>query len=320
MIYSLADSHKLYTRNFENILLNFKKKLNFFEKNVENRLFEAIKYSFSNGGKRLRPILALMTADAVAKKNEPGDLNYNPALGLALAIELIHCGSLVHDDLPCMDNDELRRGKPTSHIVYGEDIALLTGDYLLVNPISVFIEYSQDNLSLEAKLVLKVSQNILIAVQKMIIGQAMDLELARENVDIARQTEVNIKKRFEKSKLMQEYKTGALLSAAIVNAAILAGASEEEVFALERYSKNLGLAFQIADDILDHTASTEEMGKKTQKDAQQNKLTYVDIYGLEQARKISQDLIIEAKEILETTSIYSDKLKLIADYVISRNN
>lgn len=323
MIYSLADSHKLYTRNFENILLNLKKKLKFlkfFEKNAENRLFEAIEYSFSNGGKRLRPVLALMTADAVAKKSEPGDVYLNPALGLALAIELIHCGSLVHDDLPCMDNDELRRGKPTSHIMYGEDIALLAGDYLLVNPISVFIEYSQDNLSLDAKLVLKVSQNILIAVQKMIIGQAMDLELARENVNTDEQTETYIKKRFEESKLMQEYKTGALLSAAIVNAAILAGATDEEVFALERYSKNLGLAFQIADDILDHTASTEEMGKKTQKDAEQNKLTYVDIYGLEEARKISEDLIKEAKEIIETTSIYSDKLKLIADYVISRNN
>ena len=148
-----------------------------------------------------------MTADAIARKEEPGDINLNPALGLALAIELVHCGSLVHDDLPCMDNDDLRRGKPTNHIVYGEDIALLAGDYLLVNPVSVFIECSKDNLNLDSELVLKVSQNILIAIQKMIIGQAMDLELARENLNT--KTDTYIRKRFEKSKLMQEYKTGA---------------------------------------------------------------------------------------------------------------
>ena len=323
MIYSVADSHKLYTRYFENILLNLKKTLKFFKclENYEtNRLSESTEYSFSNGVKRVRPVLALMTADAVLHNEEPKDIESNPAMGLALAIELIHCGSLVHDDLPCMDDDDLRRGKPTNHKVYGEDIALLAGDFLLVSPMSVFMEYSQQQLKLPADLILQVSQNLLVAIQQMILGQAMDLDLARENIKEHIKDEKYLSQKFEESKLMQEYKTGALLSAAITNAAILAGAKPEEVNALDKYSKNLGLAFQIVDDILDHTASTEAMGKKTQKDIEQNKLTYVDIYGLEQARLEAETLIKEAKEILETTSIYSDKLKLIADYVICRNN
>ena len=290
----------------------------FFKGNADNKLLESIEYSFTNGGKRLRPVLALMTADAITRKEDFSDIASNPALGLALAVELVHCGSLVHDDLPCMDDDELRRGKPTNHVVYGEDMALLTGDYLLVQPISVFIDYSQNFLELDPALVLQVGQKLLEAVQKMILGQAMDLDLAKQK--ISHENQVAKELYFEQSKLMQEYKTGALLSAAITNAAMLAKASDTEISSLEKYARNLGLAFQIADDVLDYTSTTEEMGKKTGKDLEQNKLTYVDIYGLEKAQEIAKELIGEAKEILRKTSIYSDKLELIADYVVSRRN
>lgn len=333
-----------YSKVFENVLLNIGTNLKSyiaFNVNEEKKLFSAISYAYANGGKRLRPVLALLTAEAIqggTKNSRDGvlehlsnedELKNNPAMGLALAIELIHCGSLVHDDLPCMDNDDLRRGKPTNHIVYGEDIALLTGDFLLVNPISVFIEYSKDVLGLDDSLILKVVSNLTLAVQQMIVGQAMDLELARLNLqlkteeDEVREQDTVQRSRleyFEKSRLMQEFKTGALLSASIINGAILAGADTNQLKALEKYAANLGLAFQIVDDVLDHTATPEQMGKQTQKDAEQNKLTYVDLYGIDGARAKASELITEAKEILSATQIYSDKLKLVADYVLHRNN
>jgi geranylgeranyl diphosphate synthase type II len=327
-----------YSKVFENVLLNIGtnlKSYTVFNLNEEKKLFSAISYAYANGGKRLRPVLALLTAEAIiqgshnAENAEIGVRQqcHNPAMGLALAIELIHCGSLVHDDLPCMDNDDLRRGKPTNHIVYGEDIALLAGDFLLVNPISVFIEYSKDVLGLDDSLILKVVANLTLAVQQMIVGQAMDLELARLNFqfkteedEVRQQDSVLRLEYFEKSRLMQEFKTGALLSASIVNGAILAGANTSQLKALERYATNLGLAFQIVDDVLDYTSTPEQMGKQTQKDAEQNKLTYVDLYGIDGAMAKASELITEAKEILSATQIYSDKLKLVADYVLHRNN
>ena len=337
-----------YSKVFENVLLNIGTNLKSyiaFNVNEEKKLFSAISYAYANGGKRLRPVLALLTAEAVKQRSQDLDKGFassqtildssqdelikNPAMGLALAIELIHCGSLVHDDLPCMDNDDLRRGKPTNHVVYGEDIALLVGDFLLVNPISVFIEYSKDVLGLNDSLILKVVSNLTLAVQQMIVGQAMDLELARLNLQFKIEDDENAEngvmqrsrlEYFEKSRLMQEFKTGALLSASIVNGAILAGADTSQLKALEKYAANLGLAFQIVDDVLDYTATPEQMGKQTQKDAQQNKLTYVDLYGIDGARAKASELITEAKEILSATQIYSDKLKLVADYVLHRNN
>lgn len=326
-----------YSKVFENILLNIGTNLKSyiaFNVNEEKKLFSAISYAYANGGKRLRPVLALLTAEAVMQRSQNVEIEdceqcHNPAMGLALAIELIHCGSLVHDDLPCMDNDDLRRGQPTNHVVYGEDIALLVGDFLLVNPISVFIEYSKDVLGLSDSLILKVVGNVTLAVQQMIVGQAMDLELARLNLqlkteeDEGRQQDTVQRSRleyFEKSRLMQEFKTGALLSASIINGAILGGADASQLKALEKYAANLGLAFQIVDDVLDYTSTPEQMGKQTQKDAQQNKLTYVDLYGIGGAMDKASELITEAKEILSATHIYSDKLKLVADYVLHRNN
>ena len=366
-----------YSKVFENVLLNIGTNLQAyiaFNVNEEKKLFSAISYAYANGGKRLRPVLALLTAEAVMQGSQNAEIEdceqshngtvaerassrlrrtndrsvlrvhedheddenaeigvreqcQNPAMGLALAIELIHCGSLVHDDLPCMDNDDLRRGKPTNHVVYGEDIALLVGDFLLVNPVSVFIEYSKDVLGLSDSLILKVVSNLTLAVQQMIVGQAMDLELARLNLKLKREEDeiqqhnsATTLEYFRKSRLMQEFKTGALLSASIVNGAILAGADTGQLKALEKYAANLGLAFQIVDDVLDYTSTPEQMGKQTQKDAQQNKLTYVDLYGIDGAMAKASELITEAKEILSATQIYSDKLKLVADYVLHRNN
>ena len=280
---------------------------------AQSKALDSIRYSVMNGGKRLRAILALVTAEAVLfnSKNSFEKLpdlriNSNPSLGLALAIELVHCGSLIHDDLPCMDDDDLRRGKPTNHKVYGEAMALLAGDTLLCYPLEVLItktpESAKSNLNL-------VTLEFIQAIKDMIAGQALDLELPNQ----ANRT-------IEDLKQMQELKTGAILRASVRLAAMLAGANAEQVLALDSYAAKLGLAFQIADDILDHTASTEDLGKTAGKDLKQNKFTYVQEYGIDKASNMAADLINSAKQDIDAVMIYPVKLKLIADYVISRNN
>ncbi len=273
---------------------------------AESQALDSIRYSVMNGGKRLRAILSLLTAEAITKSKNQLSFKTNPASGLALAIELVHCGSLIHDDLPCMDDDDLRRGKPTNHKVYGEAIALLAGDTLLCYPLEVLITKTPDIAKSNLNLV---TLELIQAIKDMIAGQAMDLELPHKT-----------NKTIEDLKSMQELKTGAILRASVRLAARLASASEEQVQALDSYAAKLGLAFQIADDILDHTASTEELGKTVGKDLKQNKFTYVQEYGIDKASHLAVELVESAKQALDSVMIYTAKLKLVADYVISRNN
>lgn len=275
---------------------------------TKTKLLESIRYSVLGGGKRLRAILALLTAEAVLKHKEQISLGQNPAQGLALALELVHAGSLIHDDLPCMDNDDLRRGKPTNHIAYGEDIALLAGDFLLCYPIEILLAKTPEKYSQNLQRIISEFVN---AINSMIAGQAMDIEFAKTNSQ-------NL--RIEDLELMQSLKTGALLRIAVVLAAKLANAEPRQIEALELYAKNLGLAFQIADDILDYTSSPEELGKKVNKDLEQNKLTFVKLYGMEEAKLIAKQLITEAKESISQVELYADKLLAVGDYVISRTN
>ena len=264
---------------------------------ARSKSLESIQYSVSNGGKRLRPILALLVAEAITQKNY--EVAENPALPLALAIELVHCGSLIHDDLPSMDNDDLRRGKPTNHKVYGDAVALLAGDTLLCYPVQVL---------LEAKIEPEIINDFVQAIEDMIAGQAMDLELPQSE-----------NKTIDDLKLMQSLKTGALLQAAVVLAARIVNASPEQVEALTNYAHNIGLAFQITDDILDQTASSEELGKTAGKDLEQNKFTFVTYYGLDKAAIIAKELVAEAKAALAVIP-NSEHLGAIADYVISREH
>lgn len=274
---------------------------------AQSKTLEAISYSVMNGGKRLRAILALLSTEAILKSELQIAFKNNPASGFALAIELVHCGSLIHDDLPCMDNDDLRRGKPTNHKVYGEAIALLAGDTLLCYPLEVFL--TKTNNSSKANLT-EISIEFIKAIKDMIAGQAMDLELSSSNKF----------RNIHKLQAMQELKTGALLSASVVLAAKLAGANSLQIKGLKSYSEKIGLAFQIADDILDHCSTSEELGKTAHKDVQQNKFTYVQEYSLEKAQVIAKELIEEAKAAIDDIDIYADKLKLIANYVVSRTN
>ncbi|MDA0771934.1 MAG: polyprenyl synthetase family protein [Cyanobacteria bacterium] len=294
------------TLNLKNLLADYKSAIDLelaellessdLDNFARSQLFKSIQYSVTNGGKRLRPILSLMTAEAIHAKAIP--VRDNPALKLALAVELVHCGSLIHDDLPCMDDDDLRRGKPTNHKVYNEAVALLAGDTLLCYPIQVLLEANPQA---------QVINEFIEAIKDMIAGQAMDLELPQQKVSM------------EQMQSMQELKTGALLRASVVLAAKMVEANQVQIDALENYSSKIGLAFQIVDDILDVTASTEQLGKTAAKDIEQNKATYVKFYGLDKAGIMAQELIDQAKESLDVIP-NSEKLKALADYVLSRQN
>lgn len=269
----------------------------------QSKMQDCVSYSVSNGGKRLRAILSLISAEAVLNQEKSLEKT-NPAYPLAMAVELVHAGSLIHDDLPCMDDDDLRRGKPSNHKVYGEDNALLAGDFLLVHPLLVL-----NKLDLHSEIKLEIIHNFNLAIQEMIIGQSLDLSLAKEtNQD------------FKMVKRMQELKTGALIKLSVVEAARAASGSDEQLKALEVYAKNLGLAFQVVDDILDETVSTEDLGKTAGKDQAQNKQTYVRKLGLEGARNFAKELIKEAKEVLQDKKLFTAKLFTVADYVILRKN
>lgn len=274
-------------------------------KNPSKVLQDSIEYSVLNGGKRLRGVLSLISAEAVLKSPVKIPLAENPALGLALAIEMVHCGSLIHDDLPCMDDDDMRRGKASNHKVYGEAIALLAGDFLISYPVQVLADYSHGY----AQNYSQVQSNFISAISSMIFGQAQDLCFSDiEQVSI------------EQIKTMEAMKTGALIKSSICDAALLAGASPKTLLALNIYAENLGLAFQIIDDVLDAVSTSEELGKTTGKDAQQNKSTFVSEYGVKEASSIAKSLIKEAIIALEDLDIFPDKLKTVAEYVVSRTN
>ncbi len=233
-------------------------------------IYKAMKYSLMAGGKRLRPVLALAVCDLL-------DGNRNIVLPYACAIEMIHTYSLIHDDLPAMDNDDYRRGIPTNHKVFGEAIAILAGDALLNKAFELMLSSTLES---EEKLKERVRAMHIIAASSgtegMIRGQMVDME--SEGVQIPAET----------LEYMHRCKTGALIKAPILSSAVLCGASEEELEQLRIYAENIGLAFQIKDDIMDVESSMELMGKAAGSDAASGKSTYVTLYGL-----------IEAAELLE---------------------
>lgn len=263
-------------------------------------LAEAMNYSLFAGGKRLRPILCIASAEAVGG-------NHEDVLPVACALEMIHTYSLIHDDLPAMDDDDLRRGKPTNHKIYGEALAILAGDGLLTDAFEI--------MSLPALLEKAGGRNFqrvisLIAraagSHGMVAGQAMDMRAEGKKID---------------SSLMgfiHEHKTGALITASVSSGAILGGASEEYLELLEQYGKDIGLAFQISDDILDIEGNSEQMGKITGVDVQKGKNTYPSIYGMDKSKEMLKDIIDEAIGLLAVFDECAEPLRLIAGYIIER--
>lgn len=265
------------------------------------KIYEAMRYSLLAGGKRLRPILCLASCELSGGTQEM-------AMPTACALEMVHTMSLIHDDLPAMDNDDYRRGKLTNHKVYGEDIAILAGDALLAYAFEFIVVHSkgvapENLLQVVAKLSHAASATGLVG------GQVLDLEFEGEpNIDL------------ETLNFIHLNKTGALLEASVLCGALLAGANNEVLQKLSHYACNIGLAFQIIDDVLDVTATTEELGKTAGKDQQVQKATYPRLLGLEESKLKAQKLIDEAKAQLAPFENRANPLMAIADYITARTH
>lgn len=265
-------------------------------------IFDSMRYSVENGGKRVRPLLTLLFCDACG-----GDVE--KALPLADAVEYIHTYSLIHDDLPCMDNDDFRRGKPSNHKVYGEAFALLAGDGLLTAAFERITDCQKSGLySAEVAVNAIFTLSHLAGSRGMIGGQVIDLLNENRN-DVE----------FDNLKLMDNLKTGALIEAACVMGCIAAEADEEKIKAASEFAQKIGLAFQIKDDILDVTSTLEKLGKMAGSDAQNGKSTYVTLLGVEECQKLVDKLTDEAMSALDKFE-NNDALKEYAKYLADREN
>lgn len=266
------------------------------------KIFEAMRYSLFAGGKRVRPILAIAAAEALGAKTAG-------LLPVAGTLELIHTYSLIHDDLPAMDDDDFRRGRPTCHKVYGEAMAILAGDGLL----NMAFEALSDPRRLKAipagRLV-SITREIALAsgVFGMVGGQVVDMESEGKDVD------------FPTLEYIHTHKTGALIRASVRVGALYAKASEKRLKALTRYGEMVGLAFQIADDILDLVGTQEEIGKDVGSDLKKGKKTFPSFYGLEESRRRANEVADHAIAALKDFDRKADPLRELAAYIVTRMN
>jgi geranylgeranyl diphosphate synthase type II len=266
--------------------------------NIPNIIYEPMKYSVEAGGKRIRPILTLSITEAL-----DGDLK--DALDFGCAIEFIHTYSLIHDDLPAMDNDDFRRGKPTNHKVYGEAIAILAGDALLNFAFEVLTQKLEEKNNL---LFVKAVKEIVKASgsRGMVAGQAIDIESENKQLKL------------EELYNMHRLKTGAIIEAACVSAAYISN-REESVEIIRDFSRHLGIAFQIVDDILDFIGDEKKLGKTVGKDKEANKATYVTILGIDEAKRRAQEHTEIAIKIANDID-KSGFLSKLTEYLLIRDN
>jgi geranylgeranyl diphosphate synthase type II len=261
-------------------------------------LHRAMRYSTMSGGKRLRPVLVIAGAEAVGGTADV-------VLPTACAIELIHTFSLIHDDLPAIDNDTLRRGRPTCHVQFGEAVAILAGDALFA---TAFELVARNVATAPAERVVRVLQVIAEAsgTRGMVGGQMVDIESERKPVDA------------ETLEYIHRHKTAALIRASVVSGAILAGAEQWQVDALSRYGELAGLAFQIADDLLNVTGDPGKTGKAVGTDAERGKATYPALYGVEASRQRAHQLVKEATEALRPFGEKAEPLRALAYLMVER--
>jgi geranylgeranyl diphosphate synthase, type II len=262
---------------------------------------EAMLYSLEAGGKRIRPLLVFATIDAFGK---------DPKIGLlaASAIEMIHTYSLIHDDLPSMDNDDFRRGKPTNHKVFGDAIAILAGDALLTYSFEVIGQIPNENASSETKLRLVTEMAKAAGSEGMVGGQVADMEGEGKTLTI------------EELEYIHIHKTGRLLSFSVIAGALLGGANQEQLENLASFAHHLGLAFQIQDDILDLEGNPELLGKPVGSDTTNNKSTYPQLLTMKGAKEELQKQLDLSKQYLEKTGLTINLLSEIADLVASRDH
>lgn len=262
-------------------------------------LYEAMHYSLKVGGKRIRPILMQLAYEAVGGTEDISSY--------LCAIEMIHTYSLIHDDLPAMDNDDLRRGMPTNHIVFGEAMAILAGDGLLNQAFEYMLEDALIHGGAErvrAAYILSQASGI----SGMIAGQVLDIQSENKEIDLETLDTIHL------------HKTGALLAAAAKMGAVLGSAQEEEIEAMEEYGRNLGKVFQIIDDVLDEVSTDEELGKPTGSDAKNHKNTYLSFYSAEQCYEIANTLTKKATNALKCLKGDTELLVQIAEELVKRRN
>ena len=263
---------------------------------------KAMRYSLFAGGKRIRPILALAAAEALHARTEP-------LLPVACALECIHTYSLIHDDLPAMDNDDLRRGKPTCHVVFGEAAAILAGDGLLSFAFEL-LTHPDAQQSIPPADQLRMINLIAHAIGPMGMVGGQSLDLAAEGQAIP----------FDQLRLIHGYKTGALITASVQAGAIFGKGDEKQFAALSRYGVQIGLAFQIVDDLLDVEGTTEDLGKTAGADAQRNKATYPAFFGVAKTKVMAKEAVDEAVAALEIFDAQAEPLRALARYIYQRNN
>jgi geranylgeranyl diphosphate synthase type II len=271
--------------------------IHFGDEEATARLDEAMRYSLLAGGKRIRPVLALATAESLGR--DPGEI-----LSLAAALEMIHTYSLIHDDLPAMDDDDLRRGKPTCHVAYGEDVAILAGDGLFAEAMNVLLTGQSG----EPAHVLAAARELTSAagVTGMVGGQFVDVTAGSDDLDA------------DRLRHLHELKTGRLIAASVNAVLLLFGARGPATLSYGRFADELGVLFQIVDDILDVTGSEAELGKPQGSDERHGKRTYVSVFGVERARELAVESHSVARAALAETDGSTEQLERIADYILTR--
>jgi geranylgeranyl diphosphate synthase type II len=260
------------------------------------RLEEAMRYSLLAGGKRIRPVLALATAEALG--HEPDDV-----LPFAAAVEMIHTYSLIHDDLPAMDDDELRRGKPTCHVAFGEDIAILAGDGLFAEALRLVLSEQTGE-----------PADVLSAVRELAAAAGVGGMVGGQFVDVTADGDLDV----PGLRRLHELKTGRLIAASVRGVVILCGASGPATIGLGHFAAELGVLFQIVDDILDVTGDDAELGKPSGSDERHGKQTYVSAFGLDRARQLAAESHAEARAALASAGARTARLEGIADYILTR--
>ena len=276
-------------------------------------VWQAMRYSLLAGGKRLRPVLVLAAAEAVARRDGANEAAARTlALPAACALELIHTYSLVHDDLPAMDNDVLRRGRPTAHVVYGEGLAILAGDALLTEAFALLAR-QPDHATLDVasrKIAAIGAIGAAAGACGMVGGQAIDLRAAARGAEPLDADSLRD---------MHSRKTGALIRASVTSGALMAGADAATVAGADAYGVQVGLAFQIVDDILDVEGASADLGKTAGKDAAAGKPTYVALYGLEGSRRLAAECVDRALQALADVRL-AGQLPALARWVVGRTN
>lgn len=270
------------------------------EETYPQTIHKAMRYSISAGGKRLRPLLTMAASQLACGEVEP-------VLPTACAMEIIHTYSLIHDDLPCMDNDDFRRGKPTLHKVTSEAIAVLAGDALLTFAFELIAANAEIEGVIKANIP-DVIKEIAIAAGSlgMVGGQTVDIELEGKEFDVPT------------LQYLHTHKTGALITASLTSGALLVSKSPKIYNSLKKYGHKIGLAFQIVDDILDITSDQETLGKTVMKDIHAKKATYPAVFEVEESRKLAQELLKEAKHEIKSFGEKADVLSSLADYILER--